>query len=108
MVTLGRGRGDTKVKGGKAERRCSLTYAVHRLVAEAFLEKPEQEEMLEVHHINHERGDNRVENLMWITVKENRRLRKEPGRNGWKELVERCAKLEQENAELRLSLDLIS
>ena len=42
---------------------------VHRLVAEAFLENPLN--LPEVDHINHNRGDNRLENLRWVTRKEN-------------------------------------
>lgn len=37
---------------------------VHRLVAEAFLPNPHN--YIEVHHINHDRTDNRLENLQWI------------------------------------------
>jgi hypothetical protein len=42
---------------------------VHRLVAEAFLENPLN--LPEVDHINHNRGDNRMQNLRWVTHKEN-------------------------------------
>jgi hypothetical protein len=38
---------------------------VHRLVAMAHIPNPESKP--EVHHINHDRLDNRVENLMWVT-----------------------------------------
>ena len=41
---------------------------MHRLVAEAFIPNPEHK--LEIHHINHNKLDNRVENLMWVTRKE--------------------------------------
>ena len=42
---------------------------VHRLVAEAFIDNPRG--CLEVDHINHNRQDNRVENLRWVTREEN-------------------------------------
>ena len=44
---------------------------IHRLVAEAFIPNPEHKP--EIHHINHNRLDNRVENLMWVTRLQNMR-----------------------------------
>lgn len=44
----------------------------HRLLAEHFIEKPlGEKEELEVNHINHVRSDNRLENLEWVTRREN-------------------------------------
>ena len=51
-------------KNGKG-KRCK----VHRLVAEAFIPNPSNAR--EVDHINTMRNDNRVENLRWVTHKEN-------------------------------------
>jgi len=44
-------------------------YSLHRLVALTFLENPENKKI--VNHINCKRDDNRVENLEFVTSKEN-------------------------------------
>ena len=45
------------------------SYLVHRLVAKAFIENPDNKEFVD--HINGNRQDNRVENLRWATAQEN-------------------------------------
>lgn len=46
-----------------------LTRKVHRLVAEAFIPNPD--DLPEVDHIDMNRANNRVENLQWITHRDN-------------------------------------
>lgn len=49
--------------------RRGINKSIHRLVAEAFIPNPSMFDT--VHHINAERSDNRVENLMWMSRSDN-------------------------------------
>ena len=44
-------------------------FFIHRAVAELFIPNPENKPCVD--HINTDRSDNRVENLRWVTYKEN-------------------------------------
>lgn len=47
-----------------------VNYYVHRLVAETFIGKPEESNSV-VDHLDHDRRNNAVGNLEWVTQKEN-------------------------------------
>jgi hypothetical protein len=47
------------------------THKIHRLVAIAFLENPDNLEQID--HINHIKDDNRIENLRWCSCGNNNR-----------------------------------
>lgn len=44
-------------------------YKIHRLVAQAFIPNPDNKPV--VHHKNHRKWDNHVDNLVWATHQEN-------------------------------------
>tara|TARA_R100000988_G_C4003300_1_gene170654 strand:- start:1882 stop:2367 length:486 start_codon:yes stop_codon:yes gene_type:complete len=58
-----------------------ITKQLHRVIAEHFIPNPNPEEFTEIHHINHNRSDNRIENLCWISKSDN--LRATQNRKGY-------------------------
>lgn len=53
----------------KKLHRCGVS--VHRMVAELWVEKPQTNEALEVHHIDGNRSNPAASNLQWVTHYEN-------------------------------------
>lgn len=63
-------------KDGKDTR-----YQVSRIVAEAFITRPESDEYLEVNHKDFNRENNHVDNLEWLTHTDNVRYSNAVGRH---------------------------
>ena len=62
--------GSTTVQGYKHIMYNRKTYIVHRLIAEAFLQNPDNKPTVD--HINRNRADNWIYNLRWATSQEQR------------------------------------
>jgi hypothetical protein len=65
-------KADYKIKFRADELSRTINYAplIHRLVADAFLKKPSSKQTI-VSHIDHNKRNNAVSNLKWMTVEEN-------------------------------------
>lgn len=55
-------------------------YRLHRLVAQLFIPNPS--EKAEVHHIDCDTLNNKVDNLQWVTAEEHREIHKELRKKG--------------------------
>ena len=49
----------------------SKTYRKHRIIAQQFIPNDDPENKPFIDHINHNRTDNRIENLRWVSYSEN-------------------------------------
>ena len=62
---------DTSDRGYQRVSIGGNRHFVHRLIAIAFIGKPDDEKRNQVNHKNGNPSDNRVENLEWCTASEN-------------------------------------
>ena len=81
-------KGNDKVIKEKANNEgyicCSLnhkTYKKHRIIGFQFIDNDDPEHKTQVDHINHNRADDRVENLRWITHLDNQKNKTRWGNN---------------------------
>ena len=68
IVTQSLGKNGYYYVNLRSDGKTKLAY-VHRIMAETYVDNPENKE--QVNHINGDKEDNRIENLEWVTPKEN-------------------------------------
>lgn len=74
------GAGYKLVKASKLGQRADKKFYVHRLVAQKFLDSPEQHQ-IQVNHIDGDKSNNHHSNLEWVSAKENIKHMHENGLN---------------------------
>ena len=89
--------GYARIKLYNDDKEKYITLSVHRLIALTFIPNPKNKPT--VNHINHNRADNRVENLEWATMTEQNNNKKEES----KEVI--SERLNNSRAVWRCSLD---
>ena len=78
---------------------CKL-YKKHRIIAQQFIPNDEPDDKPFIDHINHNRTDNRIENLRWVSAKENSKNKSNYGQRQYTfidELSETAEPLERYN-----------
>lgn len=58
------------VKGQPISEITNISYPVHKIIAELFLEKPGDDEIDQIIHLDHDKFNNEASNLRWVTKKE--------------------------------------
>ena len=66
------------------------TFRLHRLIANAFIPNPDNKPCVD--HINRNRIDNRIENLRWVSYKENSRNQSCYNKLGYQHITKRIDK----------------
>lgn len=84
----------------KLSGRAGGCIPLHRMVAECWVEKPENPEAIQVDHIDDNKGNNSAENLEWVTPSENMQKAVESGLYNNLKSLHRLYKVWKNNAKV--------